>query len=411
MLLPRITIRFAVDKGDKVSQSKPANIPPGDCDNLNSVPANLPAGGKLAMDQNDASLHRLLLWQKFVILSLIGLVIAAIPAALYFKQTAEAIDTAQLEIDGQKPAAAIFKVIQLTQQHRGLAALALAGSEEARQKRALKQQETSQAYAQMDTIIHQLNDKGIEDAWRLPKQEWEALSSDIASGRINVVQSYIAHTKLIPELLIVNDLTVDHFGLQLDPHPDAYQLIQAVFYYMPYLAEETGRMRAMGVAMLAKKEASAEERQTLAAIVARVQDRLLQTGTAFNKAAAANPQLRKALGAQWLATEAQTAGMMALANAQIIKAEALSYSSSDYLARTTSAIDAQFAVNTAAAGELEQMLNKQIGNLHRQRAIILGAMLSLIVLAGVAAYLIARSVCRPLIRSERPASPDFCRHA
>ena len=347
----------------------------------------------------EASLDRLLLWQKFIILSIIALVVAAIPAALYLQETTATIAAAESEIEGQAPVAAIFKVIQLTQQHRGLAALLLGGSAEAAAKRAAKQQEADLAYERMDAMVKGVHNAALEEVWRLSRQQWQALRDRIGGGSLTVAQSYAAHTVLLRSLLVVNDLTADSFGLQLDPNPDSYQLIQAVCYQMPYLAEETGRLRAMGTALLNRHEASVEEREALGAAIARVQDRLLQTGTALQKAAAANRAVHASLGGQWQHAEELANGVIALANSRIVKAEQLDYASSDYLARVTAAIDAQFALNGSAAKLLEGMLNEKIVALRSKRLTMLGAMVALIGLAGLVGFLIACSVSRPLAQA------------
>ncbi|WP_321170355.1 hypothetical protein [Pseudoduganella aquatica] len=167
----------------------------------------------------------------------------------------------------------------------------------------------------------------------------------MAGRSISVPASYEAHTALVPRLLVVNDLIGDLFGLSLDPELDSYQLIQAMYYQLPYLTEETGKMRAKGAGLLAKQEASLEDRMALAAIVARVNDRLTQTGTAYNKSVGANPDVKTKLGAQWQDVQELAQKSMQLANEQIVRAEALTYPGTDYVAQTTKAIDAQFAAN------------------------------------------------------------------
>jgi len=351
------------------------------------------------MKSIDALLDRLLLWQKFVLLAVVALVLALIPASLYLQQTTAAIEAAQTEIAGTEPAAAIFKVIQLTQQHRGLAALALGGGSEAGQKRAAKQQQVDQAYARMGELIQAMSAPKLTERWKQQQQRWQSLRESFSGGQLTVAQSYQLHTSLIAGLLGVNDMVADQFELQLDTSVDSHQLIQAVYYQMPFLAEETGRLRAMGTAMLNQHEASAEQRAALAGAIARVQDRLEQTGTALHKATQANGELASALATPWQSAEQQTQAIMALANERIVQAATLDYASATYLERATSTIDAQFAINDAAASSLKTMLEARISALHTRRWLLFAAMSSLIVAAGLFARLIARSVSQPLVRA------------
>ncbi|WP_082551853.1 methyl-accepting chemotaxis protein [Massilia sp. Root351] len=359
-------------------------------------------------------LDRLLLWQKFIILSVIALLLAGIPTALYLREAGKTLDAAQTETAGLAPSAAILKVIQNTQQHRGLAALVLGGVAGSQEKRDAKQREADQAYQTMDAIIRSLNDKTIEQAWETPKRDWEALRTQVSSRSISVPASYEAHSALVPKLLVVNDLIGDLFGLSLDPDLDSYQLIQAMYYQLPYLTEETGKMRAKGAGLLAKQEATPEDRMALAAIVARVNDRMTQTATAYNKSVGANPAVKAMVGAQWQEAQELAVKSMQLATEQIVRAEALTYPGTDYVAQTTRAIDAQFAANQAASKELAILLEKRVSALHRMRWIMIGSMLGLILLAGLVARMIARSVSVPLdeaVRiSKRIAQGDLTAH-
>lgn len=113
-------------------------------------------------------LDRLLLWQKFIILSVIALLLAGIPTALYLSEADKTLDAALSETAGLAPTAAILKVIQTTQQHRGLAALVLGGVAGSQEKRDAKQREADEAYDRMDAIIRSLNNKNIEQAWTPP---------------------------------------------------------------------------------------------------------------------------------------------------------------------------------------------------------------------------------------------------
>ncbi|UMR30626.1 nitrate- and nitrite sensing domain-containing protein [Massilia sp. MB5] len=199
-------------------------------------------------------LARLRLWQKFLILSVIAVVLAAIPTYLYMNEAGKALAAYESELDGLPAAVNGLRVVQLTQQHRGLSALALGGIAAAQEKRRAKQAEADAAYAELDKLVASLNDRAISDAKDVARREWEALRGAVSDGKIMVPQSYVAHTALVPKLLKMNDLIGDAFGLSLDPDKEGYQLIQAMFYQLPYLTEELGKTRAKGAGLLAKKK-------------------------------------------------------------------------------------------------------------------------------------------------------------
>jgi hypothetical protein len=94
---------------------------------------------------DSSMLDRLLLWQNFVIVSFIALVLTGIPTYMYTREAAKTLDAASTERGGLAPVAAILKVIQQTQQHCGLSALVLGGVESAKDQRDAKQQGADQS--------------------------------------------------------------------------------------------------------------------------------------------------------------------------------------------------------------------------------------------------------------------------
>jgi len=356
-------------------------------------------------------LDHLLLWQKFLILSVVGVIVAAIPATLYLRETSKALAALQLEAGARTPVATILVTIQTTQQHRGLAALALGGVAEAAPKRENKQREVDANFAAMSAIVAGFHDGRIDQAWSDARGAWETLRGRVAAGTITVPESYEAHTALVPKLLEVEDLVADRYGLNLDPEPDSYQLIQAIFYHLPYLSEELGKMRAKGAGLLAAANASPDERLALSAIVARVADRLRQMNSQFAKATRANAALAASLDAPMRDLDDQARQTMRLATAEIVKADALTFSGAEYVRRTTQAIDAQYAFAHKATEQIDTLLDARIAALQRVRLAMLGAMAALFASGGLILYIIARSVTRPLrdavAIAERVAAGDL----
>jgi methyl-accepting chemotaxis protein len=356
-------------------------------------------------------LEHLLLWHKFAILSVVGVIVAAIPASLYLQETGKALDALELEARARKPVATVLDTIQTTQQHRGLAALVVGGVAEAVPKREQKQREADANYAAMSAIVAGLHDPRIDQAWADAKRDWEALRGRVAAGTITVPQSYEAHTALVPKLLAVEDQVADYYGLNLDPSVDSYQLVQAIYYQLPYLSEELGKMRAKGAGLLAAKSASREDRLALSGIVARVADRLHQTSSQFDKAARASPALAALLGGPMRDMREQAEQTMRLAMKEIVNAESLTFSGPEYVKRTTTAIDAQYAFAHKATEQFDSLLDARISALQHTRLGMLAAVAALFAFGGLMLYLIARSVTRPLHHAveiaERVAAGDL----
>jgi methyl-accepting chemotaxis protein len=341
-------------------------------------------------------LHRMTLTRKFVFLGLIGLILAGTPSYLYLRETSKLLDAYQTEQEGLPPVRLALKTIQLTQQHRGLSALFLGGTQGIEDKRTAKQTEADQSYGALDTVIGKLDDAELKSAWADARRDWTNLRNDVTARRLSAPESNTAHAKVVTGLLKVEELLGDFYGLSLDPEKDTYQLIQSMYYQLPYMTEESGRLRAAGAALLAKHEASAEQRLALGAILSRLSDRAVQVRSAYGKAAGANPAVDQEVGPLLHKAMDMAAALAATAQDQIMKPETLTMAGPEWVATATAAIDAQFEANAAAAKVLDAEIGRKVAVLHRERWLTAGAMLLALAAASWVTVVISRSVTRPL---------------
>ncbi|MGO4382111.1 methyl-accepting chemotaxis protein [Pseudoduganella sp. RAF19] len=339
---------------------------------------------------------RLKLLYKFLVLAGLWIIVALVPVTLYMQETGKYMHSVEIERDGVSSVLMGLKVVQLTQQHRGLSSLLLGGVQAVREPCRAKRQEVDAAYSELEKLVTGLHDSAISESFASAKRDWETLRDRVTSGRISVPESYAAHTALVPKLLKTSDLIGDAYGLSLDPDKDSYLLVQAMFYQLPYLAEEVGKMRAKGAGLLAKKEASEEDRQVLSAIIGLVDSRLDQTTTTFGKAAAANSHIESELGDAMREVAEAARKVSSLAQEQIVKPEFLTYSGEQYVAISTSAIDRQFKLSGAAARELTELLDEKIRHFQKRRWIIVVSLAGLLAVTGWISLLISKSVTTPL---------------
>lgn len=96
-------------------------------------------------------LHRLGLFQKFMILGAFGLMMSALPTYLYVSDALGAIAAARHESVGAVPALVANKVVQLMQVHRGLPAGMLGGDEALAARRPAARDALEKAMAEVAT--------------------------------------------------------------------------------------------------------------------------------------------------------------------------------------------------------------------------------------------------------------------
>ncbi|MBP7412881.1 MAG: hypothetical protein KAX68_06380 [Giesbergeria sp.] len=98
-------------------------------------------------------LHRLSLFQKFIILGLIGLSMSALPTFLYVSTSLNDIASARREVTGAAPLFALNKLVQLMQVHRGLSASMLSGNAELGARRPAVRDAIGKALDEVDTRL------------------------------------------------------------------------------------------------------------------------------------------------------------------------------------------------------------------------------------------------------------------
>ncbi len=340
--------------------------------------------------------RRLKLWQTFFVLSMIALLLASIPGYLYLREANKSLDAYSAEKAGMPEVSKVLKVMQLTQQHRGLSALMLSGVADADAKRSEKQREADLAYGLVDASVAKIEHAPLKQLWSDVARDWAALRSAIGARQMSAPESFAAHGKLLANILKVNELVGDHYGLSLDPDKDSYQLIQALFYHLPPLTEETGQLRGKGASLLAKKLVGPEDRLAVSSIIARINDRVGQTTGSFDKANHSNPAIGQKLGPAMQQVAEASRKMAALAQAQIVLPEAISYDPTQYFSAATETIDLQFALVQSARLEIDRMLDAKIAAFHTTRWTMLGLMAGLLALAAWMAMMITRGVTEPL---------------
>jgi methyl-accepting chemotaxis protein len=342
-------------------------------------------------------INRLLLWQKFAILGLFGIVLVSVPFLLYVHEAGKVLAAAKLETQGIAPLRHLLTSIQLTQQHRGLSALVLGGNAEAQAKRTAKMGEVDQALQALDLDLKKnLKDSKITELWHQAKGDWSALQGKVAQNAVSVPDSFAAHTALITQLLKIKAQLLEYYGLSFDPEAESYYLIDAALVQSPMLAEMFARLRGKGAGLLSVQTATVEDKMSVLALIDKANDRYQGLNDALASVTARNPALKVKLAqAGELALDSANTSIQ-LAQTEIVKPESLTYSSSAYFSQFSSAIDAQFALNAVALSELEDMLNQRVARLSNIAILLSVSVLLLAILAAIVGILITRGILKQL---------------
>ncbi len=347
-----------------------------------------------------ASLNRLNLLQKFLILGLIALAMTALPTAMYVRDALHDMAAARLEARGAPPLLALNKVVQGMQVHRGLSASMLGGNEALAARRPAAREAVDKAMAEADTRFAEAGVAATDEAtWKQLRQTWQTLEQAVAARSLQPAQSTAQHTQLIAAVMRLSEALLHHYGLALDPGQDTNALIQASLVHVPMLGEKLGVMRAQGSAALSAKALAPEGKGGLLALQQRVVELQGDTLRGLERAMGHTPAFRKALDGAVRSVDTQVQQALQRAGRDILEASELSAPASDYFDEFTRTIDALYALNAQAMDLLNGALQERVAGLQRQLAWQLGLLVVALAAAVVLARTFMRSITVPLAQA------------
>ncbi|MCB1994972.1 MAG: nitrate- and nitrite sensing domain-containing protein, partial [Rhodoferax sp.] len=304
------------------------------------------------------SLRHLNLRQRFALIGLLALTMAAVPATLWLARVYDSVAHLSDEQAGIAPATATIQMARLTARHRGLSNGALNGDAAAEAKRAEAWTALQALQAGSLSDMATLGDRDLQQRLEGLWQEQQQLTAAIQGRSVAAPDAFARHTALIDRQLTLLADVAERSRLVLHPYASGYHLQDAALRDLPLVAELAGRVRGAGMGLLARGQATAVERARIAALVDRIEAAAADGTRAIALAGAADPALRSQLDG--VATQARTAldGALILARDAIVTPETPSHAPADWWARTTQAVDAQLALGDAALKALEADLNQ-----------------------------------------------------
>ena len=347
--------------------------------------------------------RNLTLWQKFATVTALALAMVALPSAWVVRDRVDLTRMARQEQAGTVPAGALLKLIQLTQQHRGMSSAQLAGNQGIKADREKKQTEVDQALGaaveSVGTMAQSLDRPGLVSTAQRIRQEWQTLAGSVSGAGIDVPGSFGRHTELINVQFDLLSAVVDAANLARDPDRASDNLIVATLEHLPRLTESLGQARARGTPVLTKQEISAEQRASLAALVGSSQLSLRRAQESMTRSMEADPTLHERLDKPLADAVAAAKAGINLVDRQLVHADALTFPSMQYWAETTQAIDAQFALLTPAFKIVNERLDARVAAHQRTLVMLAGAVAGGLLLLVVVTSLIVRSARRSATRA------------
>ena len=345
-------------------------------------------------------LSRLSLLQKFAVLALVGLFVAAWPTYLHVRDALRTIDHARMEASGAAPLTALSKVVQAMQIHRGLSAGMLGGDAVLAARRPGAGERVTQA---MEAATARLAGARIpaeqQAAWQQARQTWQQLEAKVAQKQLQQAQSTAQHTALITSIMRISDELLHFYGLQVETEIGPHALIQAALVSTPMLGEKLGILRAQGSGFLARHELPPFNKGVVSSLHQRAQELQAQAFTDFARALQAEPAYRSSLEALTQQAQTQVRQALELATREVLEAPELTLAPQTYFDTFTRTIDGLYELNAQALAQLDSTLQQRQTSLQNLLWLQAVVMVLLLVLGVVMIAAFANSMRAPLLQA------------
>ncbi|MBS3996411.1 MAG: nitrate- and nitrite sensing domain-containing protein [Hydrogenophaga sp.] len=269
---------------------------------------------------------------------------ALVPATIAVRGELHDFRSARQEASGLTPASEVLQLLRLSQQHRGMSAGFLGGNEGMKAPREAKRAEVDAAWERVLAALQTLGSRPISERANALQSEWRVVADAVGSRSVDGPQSFARHTALIAQQLDLLEGVADASTMTLDPVAETYFMIQATLSYLPQLTESLGQARAQGALVLARGEATTEQRARLSALSYLSRLHMRNARKALDKAVASDPPLQAQLQAPASAAWQAADEAFALLDQHVLQVESHTYPSADYFAAMTRHIDVQFAL-------------------------------------------------------------------
>ncbi|WP_435627137.1 EAL domain-containing protein [Candidatus Ferrigenium straubiae] len=233
-------------------------------------------------------MNRLDVARKFVLLGLMSLVAIAVVVYSLFAKLEQDISFGQRELKGLKLIELFPRTVHVLQQHRGLSAGLLGGDGSMRDSRAGAERQVVEALNEMSGQVFSGMNPG-EDLQHI-KADWERLRKEGLSW--TAAENFAAHTRLIARIQSFEGMVADEYALTLDPELSTFYLIDTIVNKLPHALEHLGRLRAYGTGVLAKKQASEQQKIEMSILIAKLDDAISLLKANLDKTGRHNPALQ-----------------------------------------------------------------------------------------------------------------------
>ena len=342
-------------------------------------------------------LKRLKIWYKLALI--VAVMGTAVPVIFYLIQTRDAatIDFAQFERYGDEYMVPTRELLARGIQYRDRAALVLASNAASRNELSALRTAIDNDIAAIDRV-HRLrgatlpqNTAKVPERYEALKKAWEALKND----RLDPASPSTTHTVFVTAITDFLAQVGDSSNLILDPDIDTYYLMSGIITSLPPLADDIGRMRALGASIALKRAITPEERLQLASLIGRVQMTFEAAKKGMTDSAFVyNSSLQPILTPPLTEVERQLEAMLALFTTRLTLPDTIDIPAEDVFAAGSQTLERVFNLYSGQLTNLDALIAKRIERFQQDKVYILGGLGVGVFVALLLVVLLSRTITR-----------------
>ena len=331
---------------------------------------------------------------KFVLLSVVALLMAGAPSALVLTKSVQNYRDLVQEQAGLKPSEDLLKLVRLTQEHRGMSAAILSGDASKQSVRAERQQAIDALFASLDEQLQSPWQAGTRDKLKTLRADWRGLSQQVGSGGLSAADSLRQHTRLVQQLLETVEDEAAVSGLSLDADAASYYLVTAALRDLPRLTESLGLARARGTSMLIQRSNDVQQSAALRTLLEQAQVSARDLTRDLEKAGQGNAVALQALKASAQAAQEAHAQAHKLAETVAWGADQATITPSQYFDQMTQVIQTQFALSEAMLTQLDTLIDARVRSERNIVVITVCLVLAMLLVGAALSVFITRTTTR-----------------
>jgi len=335
-------------------------------------------------------LSKIKLWQKFVVLIVLAILMFAVPTYLMVGRSIEEKNFALKEKQGVDYTTETIQFIRLVVEHRGLNAMVIAGNSQQIVSRDTKRNEINQQIAHITSMDNHLSELGLTQSWRALQDSWQELVT--FADTFDATTNMVKHGVFIEQLHAFNRKVADVSGLALDPETNTYYAQFLAISLFPDLSERLGLLRGIGSPILLRKILTPAEEANLLQVVSNTKRTLAIIDENIPRIGNMDVDTRSEL----IKASADARQAMALTETQILQPTNLDFSANEFFSILTGAIQQNFALSAGFSKFLHSALDARIARLDGAINITI-IVVSLLLLGFLAfSWYLVMSVLRPV---------------